>query len=219
MYLKSFKRLFDLFFSAFLLIALSPLLLLVAVCIKLFMGGPILFTQRRAGYKGNIFLIYKFKTMSEQRDEAGRLLPDKYRLTWFGSTLRKWSIDELPGLINVLRGEMSVIGPRPQIAEYLAIYTKEEMKRHNVLPGITGWAQVNGRNTISWEEKFKLDVWYVDNISFYLDLKIVFMTVYKVLICHGVNEPGQATVTPLKRDIPDDKKNKLKQRKCGTIDF
>lgn len=193
MYATIFKRFIDFSGAALLLILLSPLMLVVYLLLDHTMGSAV-FTQNRGGYKGKTFKIYKFKTMNDKRGLDGQLLPDEDRLTSIGIFLRKSSIDELPGLINVLRGEMSLIGPRPQLAEYLEKYTPTQQRRHDVLPGITGWAQVNGRNAISWERKFELDVWYVDNLSFRLDMKIALMTIYKVLKRADINEEGQATV-------------------------
>lgn len=194
MYSKFFKRSIDLFGAIFLLILLSPLLLIVSL-VLFFTMGSVFFVQERGGYQGKVFKIIKFKTMTDERDLFGNLLPDERRLTAVGNFVRKWSIDELLGLINVLRGEMSLIGPRPQLAEYLPRYTPEQYRRHDVMPGITGWAQVNGRNAISWSKKFELDVWYVDHLSFWLDMKIVLMTVYKVLKKADINQEGYATVS------------------------
>ena len=195
MYSIAIKRTIDFFGALLLLIVLSPLLIVAGLVLFFAMNGSIFFTQERGGYKGKTFRIYKFKTMTDEKDASGVLLPDEKRLTAVGVFVRKWSIDELPGLINVLRGEMSLIGPRPQLAEYLDKYTPEQQRRHDVLPGITGWAQVNGRNAIAWERKFELDVWYVDHVSFFLDVKIAFMTIYKVLKQVDINEEGQATVS------------------------
>jgi sugar transferase EpsL len=156
-------------------------------------GAPVLFRQTRPGMGGKPFLMYKFRTMTDQRDTAGNLLPDEKRLTRFGKFLRSTSLDELPELINVLKGEMSLVGPRPLLMEYLGRYSPEQARRHEVRPGITGWAQVNGRNAISWEEKFKLDVWYVDNRSLWLDIKILWMTFVKVFKREGISQEGQAT--------------------------
>lgn len=198
MYSRIFKRYIDIIGAIFFLIVLSPVLLSTCVLLLLQTNGTIFFTQLRGGYQGKVFKIYKFKTMNDHRGLDGQLLPDEDRLTSVGIFLRKWSIDELPGLINVLRGEMSLIGPRPQLAEYLEKYTPEQKRRHNVLPGITGWAQVNGRNAITWERKFILDVWYVDHLSLALDLKIAAMTVYKVLKRADISEEGQATMSAFK---------------------
>lgn len=193
-YRKIGKRVIDILGASILLTLLSPLLFVVSV-ILYFTQGAVFFVQERGGYKGKVFNLYKFKTMTDEKDVFGNLLPDERRLTPIGTFIRKWSIDELLGLINVLRGEMSLIGPRPQLAEYLDKYTAEQFRRHDILPGVTGWAQVNGRNAITWEKKFELDVWYVDNLSFWLDVKIAAMTLYKVLKCADINQEGQATVS------------------------
>ena len=177
-----------------IVILLSPLIILFGLLVLFSMGRPIIFTQQRPGLNGKRFTIYKFRTMSDERDAGGNLLPDEKRLTRFGKFLRKTSLDELPELFNVLKGDMSLVGPRPLLMEYLPLYSKEQMRRHEVKPGITGWAQVNGRNTLSWEDKFKMDVWYVDNISFRLDAKILFLTIWKVLKSEGINQEGRATV-------------------------
>ena len=181
------KRLFDLLVSALGLILLSPLLLILALLVRINLGAPVLFRQPRPGYKGKIFNLYKFRSM---KDGAGS---DEERLSKFGRLLRASSLDELPELFNVLKGEMSLVGPRPLLVQYLDRYTPEQARRHDVLPGITGWAQVHGRNAISWEEKFRLDVWYVDNWSLGLDLKILFMTVKKVFVHEGITAEGSAT--------------------------
>ncbi len=181
------KRLFDLLVSALGLILLSPLLLILALLVRVNLGAPVLFRQPRPGYKGKIFNLYKFRSM---KDGAGS---DEERLSKFGRLLRASSLDELPELFNVLNGEMSLVGPRPLLVQYLDRYTPEQARRHDVLPGITGWAQVHGRNAISWEEKFRLDVWYVDNWSLGLDLKILFMTVKKVFVHEGITAEGSAT--------------------------
>ena len=187
------KRIFDLIVSVPGLVLLSPVILLTALLVRIFLGAPILFRQRRPGYKGQPFSIYKFHTMSDTRDKQGNLLPDEMRLTHFGRFLRSTSLDELPELFNILRGEMSLVGPRPLLMEYLPLYSPEQRRRHDVHPGLTGWAQVNGRNAITWEDKFKLDVWYVDHWSFWLDIKILFLSLLKVVTREGINQPGQAT--------------------------
>ena len=181
------KRFFDLTLALVLIIILLPIYLFVGFFIWITMGRPIVFCQKRPGYKEKIFGIYKFRTMDEQKDESGELLPDYQRLTRVGKFLRKTSLDELPQLFNVLKGEMSFVGPRPLLIEYLKLYNSEQKKRHNVLPGITGWAQVNGRNAISWEEKFHYDVWYVEHRSFGLDMKILFLTFAKVFRQKDIN--------------------------------
>ncbi|MCS6907039.1 MAG: sugar transferase [Anaerolineales bacterium] len=187
------KRLFDKIVSLLLIVLLSPLMLFIALIVWLVHGSPVLFRQQRPGYLGKPFTCYKFRTMVERRDEQGNLLPDEQRLTRLGRFLRSTSLDELPELLNVLRGEMSLVGPRPLLMQYLDRYTPEQARRHEVLPGITGWAQVNGRNALSWEEKFRLDVWYVDHWSFWLDLKILALTLIKVLKREGISSEGFAT--------------------------
>ena len=188
------KRLLDFVVALLALVLLSPLLFLLAVWIRLTMGSPVLFRQTRPGLHGRPFTMYKFRTMTDARDAEGNLLPDDQRLTRFGRFLRSTSLDELPELINVLKGEMSLVGPRPLLMKYLDRYTPEQFRRHEVKPGITGWAQVNGRNAISWEEKFKLDVWYVDNWDLWLDLKILLMTLVKVFRREGIIHGSQATM-------------------------
>ncbi|OMP66636.1 sugar transferase [Domibacillus epiphyticus] len=188
------KRFFDIVCSLSGLIILSPVILVSAILIRFKLGSPIVFKQQRPGLHGKPFFVYKFRTMTDERDSSGAMLPDAVRLTKFGQLLRKLSLDELPQLFNVLKGDISVIGPRPLLMEYLDLYTPEQARRHEVRPGITGWAQVNGRNAISWEEKFKLDVWYVDNRSFWLDMKILFMTVQKVFRSEGISQTGHVTM-------------------------
>lgn len=192
------KRLFDLVVAIFAVIVLSPLFLIVALLVRLKLGSPILFSQQRPGLKGQVFRMYKFRSMIDKKDTSGDLLPDDQRLTSFGCFLRSSSLDELPALWNVLKGDMSLVGPRPLLVEYLSLYSTEEVRRHHVRPGITGWAQVNGRNAISWSEKFKLDVWYVDNQNFWLDLKILFLTVKKVFVREGISAEGEATMSKFK---------------------
>ena len=188
------KRIFDLLFSIIVLLLLSPVILIIAILVKINLGSPILFTQERIGKDNKKFKMYKFRTMKDAIGKDGKQLPDSERLTKFGKILRSTSLDELPELINIVKGEMSLIGPRPLLVEYLPLYNEEQIKRHNVLPGLTGWAQINGRNAISWTEKFKLDVWYVENWSLGLDVKIFFLTVYKVFKREGISGEGQATV-------------------------
>lgn len=189
------KRLFDFFVAFFALLTLLPLVIVVGILIRFKLGSPIFFTQDRPGLNGDIFKMMKFRTMLDGKDKQGNLLPDHERMTKFGAFLRSTSLDELPGLFNVLKGDMSLVGPRPLLVQYLPLYNQEQARRHNVRPGITGWAQVNGRNAISWEEKFKLDVWYVDNQSFLLDVKILFLTVKKVFVREGINESGHSTMS------------------------
>jgi len=201
MYKNIIKPFFDFLIAFCLLLVASPLFLLV--CLGLFwaQNGKVFFTQKRPGKNEQIFSILKFKTMTDQKDQQGNLLPDAERLTHIGKFVRKTSLDELPQLINVLKGEMSMVGPRPLLPEYLFLYNEEQKRRHVVKPGITGWAQVNGRNAISWEDKFQFDVWYVENQSFGLDLKILFLTVKKVFRSEGINTAGQATTEPFKGNL------------------
>ncbi|MBR0024023.1 MAG: sugar transferase [Muribaculaceae bacterium] len=197
MYRKYFKRLIDFFISLLALICLSPILLVVTIWLHFAnKGAGAFFLQERPGKDAKIFKIIKFKTMTDERDSDGKLLPDAQRLTKAGKFVRSTSIDELPQLINVLKGDMALIGPRPLRTHYLPLYSKEQNRRHDVRPGITGWAQCNGRNAISWTEKFKLDVWYVDHCSFMLDLKILLLTIKKVFIREGISLEGQATTVP-----------------------
>ncbi|WP_348686810.1 sugar transferase [Rheinheimera aquimaris] len=189
------KRAFDLIVSLLALITLWPLVLLVALFIRIKLGSPLLFRQTRPGLHGKPFKMLKFRSMLDATDKEGNPLPDEMRLTRFGRILRSTSLDELPGLLNVLKGDMSLVGPRPLLMEYLPLYSPEQARRHEVRPGITGWAQVNGRNAISWEDKFKLDVWYVDNRSFWLDIKILFLTVKKVFVREGISAAGEATMS------------------------
>lgn len=188
------KRLIDLLGSIFGLILLSPVILVVAILVRAFLGSPVLFVQVRPGLMGVPFRILKFRTMRDTTDKSGKVLSDADRLTHFGKVLRAASLDELPGLWNVLRGDMSLVGPRPLLSEYMALYSKEQARRHNVRPGLTGWAQVNGRNALTWEEKFALDIWYVDNRTWRLDLRIILMTVWKVIRREGINAAGEATM-------------------------
>lgn len=192
------KRVFDFLLSLILSIILSPLILFLSLIVKIKIGSPVLFKQKRPGKNEKIFKMYKFRTMTNECDNEGKLLPNEKRLTKFGKFLRKTSLDELPGLFNVLKGDMSLVGPRPLRVEYLDYYTIEQSRRHDVKPGITGWAQINGRNSISWEEKFKLDVWYVDNVSLWLDFKILFYTFIKVFKREGVNTNDNTLVKPFK---------------------
>ena len=193
MYKSFLKRIFDLILSSLLLLLLSPFIVIIGISVLLVMGWPVLFLQSRPGYKGRIFVIYKFKTMINLKGADGILLSDAQRLTGFGKFLRQTSLDELPELINVIKGDMSLVGPRPLLVQYLDRYSPDQFRRHDFRPGITGWAQIHGRNAISWKDKFALDLWYVDNRSFWLDIKIFFMTVYKVFKRDGINQPGQAT--------------------------
>jgi lipopolysaccharide/colanic/teichoic acid biosynthesis glycosyltransferase len=192
------KRIFDLLATTVALVVILPLLLVISLLVWIFLGTPVLFLQQRPGYKGRPFIPYKFRTMTNRTGPDGNLLPDAERLTPFGRFLRSTSLDDLPQFWNVLRGEMSLVGPRPLLMRYLERYSPEQMRRHDVLPGITGWAQVNGRNAISWDEKFLLDVWYVDHRSFWLDIKILFMTAWKVFKREGVSQPGHVTAEEFK---------------------
>jgi len=188
------KRLFDFSVALLMLAVLWPLLLLLAVLVRVRLGSPVLFRQQRPGLHGKPFSICKFRSMNDARDAKGELLPDAERLTALGKFMRRLSLDELPQLFNVLSGELSLVGPRPLLMEYLPLYSSEQARRHEVRPGITGWAQVNGRNAISWEERFRLDVWYVEHRSFLLDMKILWLTVLKVVKSEGVSQQGHATM-------------------------
>jgi sugar transferase EpsL len=189
------KRAFDFSLALVLLIALSPLLALLALLVCWKLGRPVLFAQTRPGLHGKPFGFYKFRTMTEARDAAGELLPDAARLTPFGELMRKLSLDELPQLINVLKGDMSLVGPRPLLMEYLPLYSERQARRHALRPGITGWAQVNGRNALAWEERFELDLWYVEHRSFWLDLRIIAMTAWRMLRPQGITQAGHATMS------------------------
>jgi lipopolysaccharide/colanic/teichoic acid biosynthesis glycosyltransferase len=197
------KRIFDLLLTIIGGIIIAPLIALAAVLVAVYLGRPMLFAHRRPGYKGEPFTLYKFRTMTDGRDAANHPLPDEQRMTAFGRFLRSTSLDELPELWNVLCGEMSLVGPRPLLMQYLERYSSEQARRHDVLPGITGWAQVNGRNNVSWQDKFELDVWYVDHWSLWLDVKILFMTLFRVFRREGITEPGNATA----REFMGDKQN------------
>jgi len=194
MYKKHVKLFFDTIIATLILLILAPILLTCTFLLLLANSGTPFFFQKRPGLKGIILTIVKFKTMNDAKDESGELLPDSLRLTQIGRFIRKTSLDELPQLINVLKGDMSLVGPRPLLVEYLPLYNEHQKRRHEVKPGITGWAQVNGRNAISWQEKFELDVWYVDHCSFSLDMKILWLTILKVFKREGINQAGQATV-------------------------
>jgi len=194
MYKLLFKPLLDFTFASVGLLVLSPIFILTTIALAIANNGKPFFFQKRPGKNGRIFSIIKFKTMNDKKDAAGNLLSDAERLTAVGKFIRKTSLDEIPQLLNVLKGDMSLIGPRPLLPEYLPLYNDFQKRRHEVKPGITGWAQVNGRNAISWEDKFNYDVWYVDNMSFWLDIKILFLTVKKVVFKEGINQEGQATM-------------------------
>jgi lipopolysaccharide/colanic/teichoic acid biosynthesis glycosyltransferase len=192
------KRFFDLLVAALLLSLLLPLMFALMLLVRLRLGAPVLFSQSRPGLNRHPFIMHKFRTMTNARGSNGQLLPDSDRLTAFGRFLRASSLDELPELWNVLKGEMSLVGPRPLLLEYLDLYSPEQARRHELRPGITGWAQVNGRNALNWEEKFKLDVWYVDHRSLWLDIKILWLTVRKVLVREGISAAGEATMSEFK---------------------
>lgn len=189
-----FKRMYDLILAVFFLLVFFPVLFVIFFVIMIKFGSPVFFKQTRPGKHGVPFVLIKFRTMKNVRDSSGVDLPDKDRLTSFGSFLRSTSLDELPSLFNVIKGEMSLVGPRPLLLEYLPLYSSEQMRRHDVKPGLTGWAQINGRNAISWEDKFKLDTWYVDNRSIWLDLKIIYLTIRKVLVRDGISAEGEVTM-------------------------
>jgi lipopolysaccharide/colanic/teichoic acid biosynthesis glycosyltransferase len=198
MYKNFIKRILDIVLVSIGVILISPVLLFTAILVRTKLGSPILFCQERPGYQGEIFLMYKFRTMTSERDSNGELLPDIDRLPAFGKFLRSTSLDELPGLFNVFKGDMSLIGPRPLLTQYLTRYSPHQARRHEVKPGITGWAQVNGRNAIEWEKKFDLDVWYVDNVSPWLDLKILLMTIIKVVKRDGIDKAGLVAMEEFK---------------------
>ena len=200
------KRLIDIILTILMLLLLSPVLILISTLVAWQHGFPILFKQKRPGYSGQIFTIYKFRTMQSLNDRQGNPLPDEKRLTKLGRFLRSTSLDELPELFNVLKGEMSLVGPRPLLIAYLPLYNTEQSRRHEMLPGITGWAQVHGRNILTWQEKFAYDVWYIDHWSLWLDLKIIGLTIVKVLSREGISQPGQATAELFKGNPPDSKK-------------
>lgn len=193
-YEKFIKRGLDLLLSGCALLVLWPVLLVLVLLVRCKLGSPAIFCQERPGKNGRVFRLYKLRTMTDERDENGQLLPDEVRLTPFGRTLRSLSLDELPELWNIFRGDMSLVGPRPLLVKYLPLYNDEQARRHEVMPGLTGWAQVNGRNLVTWEDKFAMDVWYVDHISFGLDLKILWLTVKAVLRKEGISAEGSATM-------------------------
>ena len=188
------KRFFDIILSFTALIVLSPILIVVSILVYFNLGSPVFFVQERVGKDNKVFKMIKFRSMKDSKDKNGNYLSDEERLTPFGAKLRSLSIDELPELINILKGDMSIVGPRPLLTQYLPLYSEEQKKRHDVRPGLTGWAQINGRNSITWTEKFKLDVWYVKNRNFLLDLKIIFLTVKKVIIKEGINQDNNVTM-------------------------
>ena len=198
LYEKYFKRFMDFSLSLLAFIALLPLILIVSLLVRIKLGSPILFRQERPGLNENIFNLYKFRTMTDEKDDKGTLLSDEIRLTKFGKFLRATSLDELPGLINILRGDMSIVGPRPLLVKYLPLYNHEQKKRHEVRPGLTGLAQINGRNAISWNQKFEFDVKYVNNVTFLIDIKIILKTVKKVLIKEGISSSTSQTMEEFK---------------------
>lgn len=197
------KKVFDCTFALFLIIIFIPLLSCLFVLVYFYLGSPVLFRQQRPGYLGQPFWLLKFRTMTNARSSDGLLLPDEARLTLFGRFLRSTSLDELPSLFNVLIGEMSFIGPRPLLIQYLPLYSPEQARRHDVMPGLSGWAQINGRNALSWDDKFRLDIWYVDHQSFWLDFRILLVTIWKVLARDGVSAPGESTMPPFIGSISD----------------
>lgn len=198
LYQHYFKRPLDFILSLLAIIVLSPVLIIVALLVRIKLGSPILFKQKRPGLNEDVFTMYKFRTMTSQKDENGELLPDSIRLTKFGKMLRATSLDELPGLFNILKSDMSIVGPRPLLVQYLSLYNEEQKKRHDVRPGLTGLAQVNGRNAISWEEKFRFDMAYVDNITLLGDMKITFLTIKKIFIKEGINSDTSMTMEPFR---------------------
>jgi lipopolysaccharide/colanic/teichoic acid biosynthesis glycosyltransferase len=198
LYRRYFKRPMDFILSLFVIIILSPVFLIIALLVKINLGSPVVFKQKRPGLNEKIFTLYKFRTMTDERDENGELLPNHIRLTKFGKFLRSTSLDELPELFNILKGDMSFIGPRPLLVEYLPLYNEHQKKRHNVRPGLSGLAQVNGRNELTWEEKFDYDVKYVENVSFLLDIKLIFKTIFKVFKREGINKSEQITMEKFK---------------------
>lgn len=208
------KRLFDILFSFAVLFATAPAMVVLWFAIAVKMGRPVFFRQKRPGRDGKVFEMIKFRTMTSERGQDGNLLPDAQRLTPLGRFLRRSSLDEFPEFINVLKGEMSVVGPRPLLVQYLPRYSPEQARRHEVRPGVTGWAQVNGRNAISWDEKFRLDVWYVDNRSLLLDLRIILLTVKKVFVREGISAAGDATMPEFLGSEASEKRNSETSKSC-----
>lgn len=198
MYKLFFKRVIDIFFSLIFILLFWWLYIVIAILVRKKLGSPVIFKQKRPGLNEKIFTMYKFRTMTDKKDENGNLLPDKDRLTKFGKFLRSTSLDEIPEFFNILKGDMSLIGPRPLLVKYLDRYSKEQSRRHEVRPGISGWAQVNGRNAISWEDKFKYDIEYADSLSFLLDLKIIILTIKKIFMREGISQDGSATMEEFK---------------------
>ncbi len=206
------KRLLDLAITIPGLVVISPLLLVLTVLARIINGSPVFFRQLRPGYRNKLFYMYKFRTMTEAYDDEGHLLPDAQRLTPLGRFMRDFSLDELPELFNVLWGEMSIVGPRPLLTQYLELYSPEQARRHDVLPGITGWAQINGRNALTWDEKFRLDLWYVDHWSFWLDVRIMLLTIWKVLKREGISQPGHATAEEFTGSIEEESNESVNLR-------
>lgn len=202
-YRRIIKRPVDFILSLIAILVLSPIFLIVAILVRMKLGSPVIFKQKRPGLNERVFMMYKFRTMTDEKDENGELLPDSVRLTKFGKFLRSTSLDELPELFNILKGDMSIIGPRPLLEQYLPLYNEHQKRRHEVRPGLSGLAQVSGRNAISWEEKFKLDIEYVDNISFIGDWKIIFFTFKKVFVREGINSETSVTIEPFKGNIKE----------------
>lgn len=201
MYRKYIKRLLDFILSLIALVVLSPIILVIAILVRIKLGSPVIFKQKRPGLNEKIFTLYKFRTMTDAKDESGNLLPDNVRLTKFGKILRSTSLDELPELFNILKGDMSIVGPRPLLVKYLPLYNKNQKHRHDVRPGFTGWAQCNGRNAISWEEKFDLDIYYVKHLSFFIDVKILFKTVKIVLLREGISSDTSVTMEEFRGSV------------------
>lgn len=204
MYAKYFKRILDFLLSLIALIVLSPILIIVAILVRVKLGSPVIFKQQRPGKDEKIFTLYKFRTMTNKKDENGNLLPDSERLTKFGKTLRSTSLDELPELFNILKGDMSIVGPRPLLVEYLKLYNEEQKHRHDVRPGLTGLAQISGRNSISWNKKFKEDIFYINNITFIMDIKIIFKTITKVFKREGISQINNDTMEKFKGNKEND---------------
>lgn len=203
MYRKYIKRLLDFILSLIALVVLSPIILVIAILVRIKLGSPVIFKQKRPGLNEKIFTLYKFRTMTDAKDESGNLLPDNVRLTKFGKILRSTSLDELPELFNILKGDMSIVGPRPLLVKYLPLYNKNQKHRHDVRPGFTGWAQCNGRNAISWEEKFDLDIYYVKHLSFFIDVKILFKTVKIVLLRKGISSDTSVTMEEFRGSVDE----------------
>ena len=201
MYRKYIKRILDFILSLIALVILSPIILVIAILVRIKLGSPVIFKQKRPGLNEKIFTLYKFRTMTDAKDENGNLLPENIRLTKFGKILRSTSLDELPELFNILKGDMSIVGPRPLLVKYLPLYNKSQKHRHDVRPGFTGWAQCNGRNALSWEEKFDLDIYYVNHVSFFIDVKILFKTIKIVLLREGISSDTSVTMEEFRGSV------------------